>query len=70
MNLYEVGVYNKYVRQAVRQGDDPPAGLDSKWEEVYLYEYLAENESDAKKKSESEFSPTLGYVVDGIIKIG
>jgi hypothetical protein len=31
---------------------------------------LAESESDAKKKAEFEFSPTLGYVVDGIMKIG
>ena len=69
MNLYEVGVYNKYVRKAVRSGDVPPVGLDPKWEEVYLYEYSAENESGAKKKAESEFVPTLGYVIDGIIKI-
>ena len=55
MNLYEVGVYNKYVRDAVRQGNDLPFGMSSKWEEVYLLEF--------------EFSPTLGYVVDGIIKI-
>ena len=69
MNLYEIGIYNKYVREAVRQGNEPPAGLDKKGEEVYLFEYLAENEDGAKKKAEFEFSPTLGYVVDGIIKI-
>jgi len=70
MNLYEVGVFNKYVRDAVRQGNDLPFGMSSKWEDVLLFEYLAENESGAKKKSESEFAPTLGYVVDGINKIG
>ena len=70
MNLYEVGVYNKYVRDAVRQGNDLPFGMSSKWEEVYLFEYLAENEAGAKKKAEFEFSPTLGYVVDGINKLG
>ena len=51
MHLYEVGIYNKYVRKAVREGNDLPFGMSSKWEDVYLYEYLAESESDAKKKA-------------------
>ena len=70
MNLYEVGVYNKYVRDAVRQGNDLPFGMSSKWEEVYLFEYLAENEAGAKKKAEAECPPSLGYGVDGVLRQG
>jgi len=70
MHLYEVGIYNKYVRKAVREDNNLPFGISSKWEDVLLFEYLAENESGAKKKAEFEFSPTLGYVVDGINKLG
>ena len=70
MNLYEIGIYNKYVREAVRQGNEPPAGLDQKWEEVYLFDYLAESTESAQKKAESDFSPSLGYVIDGVLQQG
>jgi|TARA_B110000977_G_scaffold4618_1_gene6599 hypothetical protein len=70
MNMYEIGIYNKYVRNAIRQGDDPPAGLDKKWEEVYLFEYIAESTEAAQKKAEAEFPPSLGYVVDGVLRQG
>jgi hypothetical protein len=69
MPTYEVGVYNKHVRKAVRAGEDPPIGLDEKWEQTYLYELKAESISSLKQIVESKFPAALGYVVDGIVKV-
>jgi len=35
---YQVAIYNKWVRDRVRAGDDPPKGIDPAWEEVYYFD--------------------------------
>jgi len=69
LNTFEVGVYNKYVRVAIREGDTLPAGLDAKWEETYLYEIQATSASHAEALMLKEYPPVLGFVIDGIVQM-
>tara|TARA_Y100000401_G_C8217829_1_gene171726 strand:- start:220 stop:429 length:210 start_codon:yes stop_codon:yes gene_type:complete len=65
MKTYEVGVYNKYIRERVRNGDDvDPA--EAAWENIHYFDIKAENEADAKRKILFEYKPEKGFVIDCI----
>jgi|TARA_R110000796_G_C14495506_1_gene428243 hypothetical protein len=69
LNTFEVGVYNKYVRVAVREGNNLPTGLDARWEETYLYEIQATSAKNAEEIMLQEYPTVLGYVIDGVIQL-
>jgi|TARA_R110000796_G_scaffold170520_1_gene287404 hypothetical protein len=70
MNTYEYGVYNKYVRDALRETDGiAPAFLSAEWENIHYFEITASTEEMARKKAEAKHSPVTGYIIDYIKKI-
>tara|TARA_R100001163_G_C4880575_1_gene78064 strand:+ start:282 stop:503 length:222 start_codon:yes stop_codon:yes gene_type:complete len=62
---YEVGIYNKYIRDKVRNGDEVGAE-ESAWEETHYFDVEAESEAEAKKKIMFEYKPEKGFVIDCI----
>jgi hypothetical protein len=65
MKTYEVGVYNKYIRDKVRSGDDVgPA--EAAWENIHYFDIEAENEADARRKILFEYKLEKGFVIDCI----
>tara|TARA_R110000823_G_C15778057_1_gene484806 strand:+ start:125 stop:334 length:210 start_codon:yes stop_codon:yes gene_type:complete len=69
MDTYEYGVYNSYVRDAIRQGNGTPPFLSPEWEEVHYFTVVASSEAVAIKKAEARHSPVTGYVIDCINKL-
>ena len=68
--VYEIGVYNKYVREKVRAGEEPPVGLSPAWENTSLFELNALSEEHAGALAEVNWPKVQGFVIDGIFKIG
>tara|TARA_R110000824_G_scaffold383963_2_gene577731 strand:- start:223 stop:438 length:216 start_codon:yes stop_codon:yes gene_type:complete len=69
MNTYEYGVYNKYVRDAIRQGDGTPPFLSPEWENVYYFTVYASSKEMAQKKAEAKHSPVTGFVIESLEQI-
>ena len=69
MDTYEYGVYNSYVRNAIRQGNDSPFNLSSEWENILYFTVIASTPEMAKKKAEAKHSPVTGYVIECINKL-
>tara|TARA_R110002126_G_scaffold176323_1_gene324968 strand:+ start:117 stop:353 length:237 start_codon:yes stop_codon:yes gene_type:complete len=67
--VYEIGVYNKYVREKVRAGEEPPVGLSPAWENTSLFELNALSEEHARKIADGKWPMLQGFVIDGIFKI-
>ena len=68
--VYEIGVYNKYVREKIRSGGEPPVALSAAWESTTLFELNALSEEHAGALAEVNWPKVQGFVIDGIIKIG
>jgi len=69
MPLYEVGIYNKIVRNFVRSGEDLPEHLDAKFESTLYYAREGRNREVLDAKLKREFKPIDGYVVECVEKI-
>ena len=69
MPLFEVGIYNKIVRNFVRSGEEVPSHLNSKFDSTLYYSREATNRQVLDAKLEREFKSTDGYVVEHIEKI-
>ena len=69
MPLFEVGIYNKVVRNLVRSGEDLPEHLDAKFESTLYYAREGRNREVLDAKLEREFKPIDGYVVECVEKI-
>tara|TARA_R110002167_G_scaffold274097_1_gene480170 strand:+ start:132 stop:347 length:216 start_codon:yes stop_codon:yes gene_type:complete len=69
MPLFEVGIYNKIVRNFVRSGEDLPEHLDAKFDSTLYYSREATSRQVLDAKLEREFKSTDGYVVEHIEKI-
>ena len=67
MHLYEVGIYNRFIREKVRTGDDV-GKEEAKWEEVHYFDIHAENEKGAKKIIREKYSKLLGFEIECITK--
>ena len=67
MHTYEVGVYNKFIRQKVREGEIV-GKEESKWEDVHYFNIEAENEKEVEKKIRMEYSKLLGFEIECINK--
>lgn len=66
---YEVGVYNKWVRDKIRNGEDSPAGLEPAWEDVYYFEIEALSKENAKEKMEHQYPFAKGFIIESVEKI-
>lgn len=66
MAQYEYGVYNKYVRDAIRKGNDAPSYLSKDWENVYYFTIYASSKEMAQKKAEARHSPVTGFIIESL----
>jgi|TARA_R110000868_G_scaffold21570_4_gene89291 hypothetical protein len=66
--LYEIGVYNKRVRDCIRGGDDwnNNFAISDKFEDVNYFEFQATSIEEVERRVEREFPKALGYVLDYI----
>ncbi len=69
--LYEIGVYNKRVRDTIRGGDDwnNNFGISNAFEEVNYFEFQAASIEEVERRVERDFPSALGYVLDYIRSI-
>jgi hypothetical protein len=66
--LYEIGVYNKRVRDTIRGGEDwnNAMGILDSFEEVKYFEFQATSMDEAEKIAERDYPKRFGYVLDYI----
>ena len=66
--LYEIGVYNKRVRDCIRGGDDwkNDLGISKDFEEVLYFEFQAASIEEVERRVERDFPAALGYILDYI----
>ena len=67
MNTYEVGIYNKLIRQKIQLGERVKKE-EAKWEDVYYFDIEAENQEQAEKKIRLQYSKLQGFEVDYVKK--
>lgn len=69
MSNYEVGVFNKIVREKVRSGEDwnNELGISAEFENVLYYDIVnAASIEEVERRVEKQFPKELGYVLDFI----
>ena len=64
---FEVGIFNKKVREAVAHGEKLRA-LDRQWADVHWIKIRATSKERAQKQAESKYPPENGYVIVDIIE--
>tara|TARA_B100001564_G_scaffold125775_1_gene104992 strand:- start:182 stop:406 length:225 start_codon:yes stop_codon:yes gene_type:complete len=67
LHKYEIGIYNRVIREKVRDGE-VVGQEESKWEDVHYFDIEAKNEIEAEKKIRMEYSKLLGFEIDCINK--
>ncbi len=70
MSTYEVGIYNKWVRDKIRNGEEPPGGLEAEWENVYYFEVEALSEDKAKARIAEQYPFARGFIIESVQKVG
>jgi len=69
MSNYEVGVYNKVVREKIRSGEDwnNDLGISSDFENVLYFDIVnAASIEEVEQRVEKQFPSKLGFVLDFI----
>ena len=69
MSNYEVGVFNKAVREKIRSGEDwnNELGISAEFENVLYYDMAnAASIEEVERRVAQQFPPELGYVLDFI----
>ena len=63
---YQIGIYNKKVRDCIRSGDDwnNQLGISDKFEDVNYFEITASSNKEVERIAEKNFPKRLGYVLD------
>jgi hypothetical protein len=67
MSNYEVGVYNKVVREKIRSGEDwnNDLGISSDFENVLYFDIVnAASIEEVEQRVEKQFPSKLGFVLD------
>ncbi len=67
MSEYQVGIYNKYIRARMRQGDPVQEGQEI-WEEVNYFDITAKSESQARELMRGQYKESQGFVIESIDK--
>tara|TARA_B100000029_G_C16981840_1_gene743948 strand:+ start:282 stop:497 length:216 start_codon:yes stop_codon:yes gene_type:complete len=63
MHRYEIGIYNRYIRDKVRAGEDV-GEKEAAWEEVHYFDIDAESEEHAEKIIRTEYPKSHGFEID------
>ena len=69
MSNYEVGVFNKAVREKIRSGEDwnNELGISAEFENVLYYDIVnAASIEEVERRVAKHFPPSLGFVLDFI----
>jgi len=66
---YEVGVYNRLVREALAEGRTH-RHLADRWADVHWHEIMARDESEARARIASRYPERAGYVVTEVVRVG
>ncbi len=69
MSNYEVGIYNKVVREKIRSGEDwnNDLGISSDFENVLYFDIVnAASIEEVERRVEKQFPSKLGFVLDFI----
>ena len=69
MSNYEIGVYNKVVREKIRSGEDwnNDLGISSDFENVLYFDIVnAASIEEVEQRVEKQFPSQLGFVLDFI----
>ena len=61
MKVYEIGVYNSFVRDTLRNGNE--------FEDTLYFERVAESKEHAKELAGYEWPSSLHYVIDYVNKV-
>lgn len=72
MSDYEIGVYNRKVREAVRNGDewDEETGISADYENTLYFPIRnAASIEEVEKRAARSFPPKEGYVVEFIMLV-
>ena len=62
--LFSVGIYNKFVREALRSGNDYTGPVDKSFEEIQYFEMEAGSLLNVEKMVEYNYPAKSGYVLD------
>ena len=71
MKVYEIGVYNSFVRDTLRNGNKLPETntISSEFEDTLYFERVAESKEHAKELAGYEWPSSLHYVIDYVNKV-
>ena len=64
---YEVAIYNKDVRDAMKEGERHPF-LDDAWADVHWIDVNAYTPDAARQKIERRYPPHRGYVITEVLE--
>jgi len=65
MAKFEVIVYNKEVREKVKEGERHRQFTDD-WADLHYIEIDASNEANAKERAESRYPSEQGFVIESV----
>lgn len=62
---FEVAVYNKDVRQLVKEGERH-RHLTDDWADIHYVDVMAEDEREARLKAEAKYPEDKGFVIENV----
>jgi hypothetical protein len=65
LKKFEVGVFNKEVRDAVQDGTHHRF-LDDEWADIHWIEIVAQDEQEAQQKANRRYPERAGYLITGV----
>ena len=64
---YQIGVYNKRVRDTVRGGSEwKNSSISEVFQDINYFEFQATSMEEAEKRAERDYPKRLGFVLDFI----
>lgn len=67
MAVFDVGLYNLYVREAIDSGTENLTGLDERWADYHFIEVKADSEAQAIEKASHRYTQEKGWVIYEVI---
>jgi len=66
--LYQIGVYNKRVRDTLRSGVEwkSSTGISEVFEDINYFDFQAASMEEAEKRVERDYPKRLGFVLEFI----
>ena len=65
MPVFEVGLYNRDVRECVDEGRHHPH-LKDEWEDIHYFEVEADTADEARRKIVRSYPTALGFVIESV----